>query len=233
MIREFMPTLDGRRTSGVQAGQIGGVDVRLRLSRTVDGHALLTATAADLAIRKEVHTDGCFHCQVDQGRDRLALAGSPGRLTVTYGTKSVGLSVDRLDPVALLRARELLLASPVGTAFRRLSLDLERHGPLHPPVCALRLTAAVLGQIDGDEGAVHRLSLALAESAAAGPDPSSPPAARCRFDQRVRRACADLDLSLDGVPGGCAHWFASCLAWVMCVEAAWCAFTLDDRSPDR
>ena len=234
MIRELFQAREDRRQPEVQAGQVGGNEVRLRLSRTVDGHALLTAAAADLAVRKEVHADGCFHCQIDRGRDRLALAVSPGRVTLTYGTKSVALSVGAREPVAVLRARELLIASPVAAEFRRLGLDLERQRALHPPLCALRLAATVLSQIDGDETAVHRLSAALIHSSSPSIDSShgAMPARRV-FDDRVRRACADLERTLDGTPCGSTHWAASSLAWVLCVEAAWCALTLDERSSDR
>src|ERR1051325_11679091 len=50
----------------------------------VDGSLLLSATAGDLTFRKAVYPDGRFHAQIEQGRDRVALAGSEGRLTITY-----------------------------------------------------------------------------------------------------------------------------------------------------
>ena len=45
--------------------------LRGRVSRTVDGHALLAATWRSLAFRKDIRADGSFHALMEQGRDRL------------------------------------------------------------------------------------------------------------------------------------------------------------------
>ena len=135
--------------------------LRGRVSRTVDGHALLAATWGSLAFRKDIRADGSFHALMEQGRDRLALCGSSVGLHLTYGTRSLTISPADECVTARRRARELLLTAPVAQVFRRLGGDLEETGALHPEACGVRVTAALLAEIDGDESAVRRLGRAV------------------------------------------------------------------------
>jgi len=135
--------------------------LRGRVSRTVDGHALLAATWGSLAFRKDIRADGSFHALMEQGRDRLALCGSRVGLHLTYGTRSLTISPADECITARRRARELLLAAPVAQVFRRLGGDLEETGALNPEACGVRVTAALLAEIDGDESAVRRLGRAV------------------------------------------------------------------------
>ena len=130
------------------------------VSTTNDGGMLLSATAVDLSFRKVVYADGRYQAQIEQGRDRIAFAGSAGRLVVTYGSKSLTLSADQ-DDQQPARVRALIVSSPALRQFRRLVAQLEATGDVSPEMLGLRVTGAVVSEIDGDEGAVRRLSREL------------------------------------------------------------------------
>jgi hypothetical protein len=130
------------------------------VSTASDGAMLLSATAGDLSFRKVVYADGRFQAQIEQGRDRIAFAGSEGRMVVTYGSRSLTLSADQ-DDQQPARVRALIVSSPALRQFRRLAAQLEATGDVTPEILGLRVTGAVVSEVDGDEGAVRRLSREL------------------------------------------------------------------------
>jgi len=198
--------------------------LRGRVSRTVDGHALLAATWGSLAFRKDIRADGSFHALMEQGRDRLALCGSRVGLHLTYGTRSVAISPAEECITARRRARELLLAAPVAQVFRRLGGDLEEIGALHPEACGVRVTAALLAEIDGDESAVRRLGRAVMAHERALTNTRLGPggvvgSARV-FSERVVRASVDLEQRVMRTSAWSAARAAAALDWALQVEAA-------------
>src|SRR4029079_18482086 len=121
------------------------------VSSTDDGGVLLSATAGDLSFRKVVYADGRYHAQIEQGRDRIAFAGSAGRQVVTYGSRSLTLSADQ-DDQQPARVRALIVSSPALRQFRRLVAQLEATGDVSPEILGLRVTGAVGGENDGGGG---------------------------------------------------------------------------------
>jgi hypothetical protein len=198
--------------------------LRGRLSRTVDGHALLTVTWGSLAFRKDIRGDGSFHALMEQGRDRLALCGSPVGLHLTYGTRSLPIRLVDDGSGERRRARELLLAAPVAQAVRRVGGDLEERGALHPEACGLRLTAALLAEIDGDESAVRRLGRAVIahERAMRGTRPGSGELASTArvFAERVIRASVELEQRVMRHPSWSPARAAAALDWAVQIEVA-------------
>jgi hypothetical protein len=79
---------------------------------------------------------------------------------VTYGSKSLTLSADQ-DDQQPARVRALIVSSPALRQFRRLAAQLEASGDVTPEILGLRVTGAVVSEVDGDEGAVRRLSREL------------------------------------------------------------------------
>jgi hypothetical protein len=130
------------------------------VSGTTDGGLLLSASAGDLSFRKVVYADGRYQAQIEQGRDRIAFAGSEGQLVVTYGSRSLTLSADQ-DDQQPARVRALIVSSPALRQFRRLVAQLEATGDVTAEVLGLRVTGAIVSEVDGDEGAVRRLSREL------------------------------------------------------------------------
>jgi hypothetical protein len=194
------------------------------VSSTDDDGVLLSATAGDLVFRKVVYADGRDHAQIEQGRDRIAFAGSAGRQVVTYGSRSLTLSADQ-DDQQPARVRALIVSSPALRQFRRLIAQLEATGDVSPEILGLRVTGAVVSEVDGDEGAVRRLSREL----------------RTRFsasmkEVRLRASCYD---SYQALVVQAAAQMEQCMGqfsvwnpmrqvcagvWTLQVESAWFSF---------
>lgn len=194
------------------------------VSSTNDGGLLLSATAGELSFRKVVYADGRYQAQIEQGRDRIAFAGSEGRVTVTYGSRSLTLSADQ-DDRQPGRVRALIVSSPALRQFRRLVAQLEATGDVSPEVLGLRVTGAVVSEVDGDEGAVRRLSREL----------------RAKFTAnmrkvRLRTSCYD---SYQALVVQAANQMEECMGqfgvwnpmrqvcaavWTLQVESAWFSF---------
>lgn len=235
----MMAMLGGGTAAAETAGQVGAatpfkpikqVSARAELGLTVsvsstnDGALLLSATAGDLSFRKVVYADGRYQAQIEQGRDRIAFGGSEGRMVVTYGSKSFTLSADQ-DDQQPARVRALIVSSPALRQFRRLAAQLEATGDVTPEILGLRVTGAVVSEIDGDEGAVRRLSREL----------------RAKFTANVRRvrlraSCYDSyqDLvvraaaQMEQCMGQFSVWNPMrqvCAGvWTLQVESAWFSF---------
>lgn len=150
-------------TTATPVRQMSGraeLGLTIGVSSTADGAMLLSATAGDLVFRKVVYADGRYQAQIEQGRDRIAFAGSQGRLVVTYGSRSLTMTDDQ-DSEQPARVRALIGSSPALRQFRRLNAELESSGDVSPEILGLRVTGAVVSEIDGDDGAVRRLSREL------------------------------------------------------------------------
>ena len=204
------------------------------VSESVDGSLLLSASAADLGFRQVVHLGGSFHAQVDHGRDRLALAGFEGRLSLTYGSRSVVLADDGRE-ADWRGVRELMLATPAGRLFRRLTAELEAAGDVDPIALGLRATGALIGELDGDDGAVRRLSRAVinrlaGEAALAG---SPPGASLTGFPHTTLDASAELERRLMQAGVWSVDRIGPQLAWALQIEAAWFAFYRDRLDSSR
>jgi len=194
------------------------------VSSTADGGLLLSATAGDLSFRKVVYADGHYQAQIEQARDRVAIAGSEGRITVTYGSKSLTLSADQ-DEQQPSRVRALLVSSPALRLFRRLTAELEASGDTSPEVLGLRVTGAVVSQIDGDDGAVRRLGRELRMKFSAG-FKKARLRASCydAYQDLVVRAAAQMEQCM----GQFSVWNPMrqvCAGvWTLQVESAWFSF---------
>lgn len=196
-----------------------------RVSRTVDGNALLSATWGGLAFRKDIRADGSFHALLDQGRDRLALCGSTLGLHLTYGSRSVTVRPADESDAGRRRARELLLAAPVAQVFRRLGGDLEEIGALHPEACGVRVTVALLAEIDGDESAVRRLARSVMAhertlTASTRPGDRGLAADARAFAERIVRASVDLEQRVMRSANWDPSRAAAALDWALQMEAA-------------
>lgn len=199
--RETAPPTNGMVRVHRLSGARDDLGLTVSVSATTDGSLLLSATAGDLAVRKVVYPDGRFHVQIEQGRDRVALTGAVGRVSVTYGSRSLTLTPDRDDDQQGRRVRELLAASPSLRLFRRLNAELEASGDITPEMLGLRLTGALVAEIDGDEGAVRRLSRELMAKYGANMKRAStlgqyPPSCWDIYTQQVTKASYQLEQCL-------------------------------------
>lgn len=199
----------------------------LAVSPTTDGGYLLSASAGDLVFRKVVYADGRFHVQIERGQDRMALSGEPGRIHVTHGTQSLSLNPAEVDEKQARRVRALLMNAPVVAQFRRLIAELEDSEELSVEILGLRLTGALVAELDGDEGAGRRLKRALirelgvrvkqarTQSSTYGPD------CWAIYTQLVLKASYDLERCLNSFYTMNPIRHLCTFYWTLQVESAW------------
>jgi hypothetical protein len=148
--------LDTRATS---------VGINLTMSGTTtptwDDGMLISVSAGDVVFRKVVYADGRFQVQIEQHRDRVALTGSRGRASVTFGLETASF-VPHVGVEALDRVRRLLVLSPIVAGFRRFAAHLEKTGRAGADALSVRLTAALVAETAGEQGTVVRLIRATA-----------------------------------------------------------------------
>lgn len=208
--------------------QLGPADPELAIavSATTDGGYLLSASAGELAFRKVVYADGSFHVQIEQGGDRLALSGTADRVHVTHGKRSVTLKPADGDEAQARRVRGLLIDAPVVARFRRLIAELEDSEELSVEVLGLRLTGALVAELDGDEGAARRLKRSLirelgARVRQAGLQSQYPPDCWSRYTQLVLQASYQLEDCLNSFYIANPMRHLCTFYWTLQVESAW------------
>lgn len=198
------------------------------VSATADGGYLLSASAGELAFRKVVYDDGRFHVQIERGQDRMALSGEPGQIHVTHGTRSLSLNPADVDEKQARRVRALLMNAPVVAQFRRLIAELEDSEELSIEMLGLRLTGALVAELDGDEGAGRRLKRALIRELGVRvqqvrAQSSYSPDCWSIYTQLVLKASYDLERCLNSfyVMNPIRHLCT--FYWTLQVESAWFA----------
>ncbi len=127
-------------------------------SSTADGAARMTVIGGELQIEKIVYADGRFRVALQAGDDLVSIAGMPGIVKVQRGKeRGRSLDVGRASEDEWLQTKVVLAGSRAVRLFRALADSLE-NGTLQTPAgTAVLMTDALLGLLDGDVGAVHRL----------------------------------------------------------------------------
>jgi hypothetical protein len=201
----------------------GSTDLVLNVSASNDGGLLLSATTPDLSFRKVVYSDGRYTMQIEHGRDRLVVSGSSDGVVVTRGTKSITYSPERNDPSQGVDIRRLLLDSPAAAAFRALAADLDTAKGDGMEVLGLRISGAVLGELDGDVGATRRLGRDLLTKLGAGLRAASSTTQDCWavYEREVTRASWDLQFCMQGFAPWNPMRQACAFAWAVRVEGLW------------
>jgi hypothetical protein len=144
---------------------------------------LLTATCANLVVRKTVLANGDAEVTIVRRRDVAQIVATHAAVTVSHGKRSVRVNVNGGHDEQLARVRALLLRSDAIRALRTLAIVLEESGTETPDKMGVRLTGTLAAQLDGDTGAVRRLSRELQ-----GRHGSS----ACRAARRDPATCWDL-----------------------------------------
>ena len=150
---------------GLRDTRATSVGINLAMSGTTtptwDDGMLISVSAGDVVFRKVVYADGRFQVQIEQHRDRVALTGSRGRASVTFGLDTASF-VPHLGVEALDRVRRLLVLSPIVAGFRQFAEHLEKTGRAGADALSVRLTAALVAEAAGEQGTVVRLIRATA-----------------------------------------------------------------------
>ena len=143
--RDITERFDDRRPPGA------GLAINEMMTMMSDGGAVVSVTIAEVVVRKMVYADGRFHVQIEEGRDRIAFAGSAGRASLTYGAETVSFVPDAAH-AALDRAREIVVTANVVSTFRRLAERLGRTMRKTASSVSVSLTAALVAEVAGEPG---------------------------------------------------------------------------------
>ena len=196
-----------------------------------DGALSVTATAGELAIRKQVYADGRFVVRVaTRGEDRLLISGTANGLTVAYGRDAtVELHADRdsdYDGKAR-RVRGWLARSDAVQRFRQINEALERQDAVSPEALSLRVTGALLAELLGDPGAAQRLSRSIAARLAHGlrkAQAGHTPSCWDTYQRLVVAAANALESCLNSFAVYNPMRNLCAFVWTLQVESAWFQF---------
>jgi hypothetical protein len=194
--------------------------LRCRVERLPDAVAV-TAATADLVFQKIVFTDGRADTVVRCGRDAVRLTADRLRVEVRRGTRAVDIDLRVVGEAVRRRVRALLLNAPAARALRGVGAMLEDAAAQTPDRLAVRLSAAALAYVDGDDGAFRRLARELDSRASPPPLSSALSAEWPVFHDVVAKASADLLSCGSAVPYTSAMHAACGIGWMLQVEAAW------------
>jgi hypothetical protein len=139
-------------------------EVTYSVRRGHDGTIALTAAVADVIVRKTVSPDGQAAVTVERDGDLVSIVSARTTIVVSRGPDSVLVNVVGGHDEQLSRVRQLLLGSAAVRGFRTVATVLDESGSQSPEKLALRFTGALVAQLDGEEGAVRRLSRELQAS---------------------------------------------------------------------
>jgi hypothetical protein len=192
------------------------------LRREPDHRIGLTATAGDVMLTKAVSPDGASEARLEYGGDAVTILSSKSTIVASRGRQSVTVNVHGGHERQMRRLRALFLGSEAIRGIRTLATVLDESDSDAPEKMAVRLTGVLIAQLDGDEGAVRRLSRSLV--------------ARYQIARRSRRGMTDdwdtyrlgvlkagddLEQSLE--PFGFTNPMrqVSSFVWVRIVEGLW------------
>jgi hypothetical protein len=116
---------------------------------TRDGDGVRLAAAGTLDVQKKVLPDGSTDVTIACGGDVVSMAATHVAVVVTRGDRPVTVAVNGGHDAQLGRVRELLLGSAAARAARTLATVLEEAGTDAPARMGIRLTGALLAQMDG------------------------------------------------------------------------------------
>lgn len=186
-----------------------------------DGGALISVSLGDITVRKVVYDDGRFHVLVEEGRDRIALAGSEGRASITYGPETV-VVVSGTKSAGVARSRELLTSAKVVSTFRHVVERMQRISRTSAGPVGVLLTAAFIADLSGDPGVISMIP-AIRSSAGALPVTHDGEGKEDFRDRWVRHATRALDEPDPGGADECRREqpLVAALRALLTLEAVW------------
>jgi hypothetical protein len=139
-------------------------EITCSVRRDRDGSIAVTASVADVVVRKTVSPDGHATVTVERDDDSVSIVSTRTTIAVSRGRDSVLVNVAGGHEEQLSRVQRLLLGSAAARGLRTLATVLDESGSQSPEKLALRFTGALVAQLEGEEGAVRRLSRELLAS---------------------------------------------------------------------
>jgi hypothetical protein len=203
----------------------------IALFKEANGSLTLTITSPQVAITKAVFHDGRTTSVVDRAGDRLWIEASRASVRFERGSRAVTVDVGAVDDARLTRVRALLGPSPAARALRRLSAALEAAQADTPDRLALRLTGGVMLQLDGDEGALDRLSRECAPGGAPPVGPLPPIHTWAGYLGALAKSAWDLQAAIRPLTCWDDGRVARAVEWAADAEACWYAYLSEASAP--
>jgi hypothetical protein len=117
------------------------------------------ASQPSFILRRE--PDGASEARLEYGGDAVTVLSSKSTIVASRGRQSVTVNVHGGHERQMRRLRALFLGSEAIRGIRTLATVLDESDSDAPEKMAVRLTGVLIAQLDGDEGAVRRLSRSL------------------------------------------------------------------------
>ena len=199
-------------------------DVIYQMRETNDGSIETTAVSSEVSFKKIVFPDGRTEASFERGRDRVSVVSTQSGVTVSRGADTTTIEHSNVSEEKLGRVRSMWATSPALRAFRALVAAIEESDEIAAPEpFAVRLTGALVAQLDGDDGAIARLAGRIRLQVAGPERKASLTTIDCWsiYADAVVRAARDLENCLkyfsiwDPRRNGCSF------VWVLQVEGAW------------
>jgi hypothetical protein len=202
-----------------------GAELTYSLRPDTDGSFVLAASSSEVTMRKSVYEDGHSVTVLERGTDRVTISATHAGVVVSRNGRSATIGTDARDDEPWVRVRALLAGSPAVRAFRTLTSALETDEGRSPEHLGVLVSGALVGQLDGDQGAVARLNRAL-RARFGGPFKRVRAGTDCwaAYQAGVMKAAADLEACLNPMSMWNPMRNVCAFVWTIQVEGLWFAY---------
>jgi hypothetical protein len=214
-----------------QASACDPLGLETMLCKEMNGSLTIAVASPQVAITKAVFPDGRTSVVVHHAGDSLRIETTRARVRFHRGTRIVSVEVRAAGEAQMTRVRALLGPSAAARALRRLAAALERAQADTPDRLAVRLTAGVLLQLDGDEGALDRLSRACAPGGAPPVGPIPPIYTWPGYLSTLAKLASDFQATLHPLTCWDEARTVHALEWAADAEACWYAYLAQASTP--
>lgn len=183
----------------------------------------LTGRSGGLTFSKHVSRDGRMTLRLSLGSDRATFETTPDGLSVTIGRRETRIVPGSASEREYEELRVQLARSKSVRQFRRQVALLEAANDDRPAVLGTLTAGALVGALDGDEGAPGRVARRIARRQSERVQAvSMSPGCFPNYEREIVTAWDDLELCYYQVSP--LLWRVCELRWLLWVESAWFSF---------
>jgi len=225
----LLAMLGGSAADAAPAARAGkaqaSAEVTYSLRPDTDGSFVLAASSSDVTMRKSVFEDGHSLTVIEKGNDRVKISATHAGVVISRNGRSATIGTDARGDEPWVRVRALLAGSPAVRAFRTLTSALEGEDGKSAEQLGVLVSGALVAQLDGDPGAVGRLSRAL-RARFGGPFRKVRGGTDCwaMYQAGVMKAAADLEACLNPISMWNPMRNVCAFVWTIQVEGLWFAY---------
>jgi len=225
-------TMAVERKAEATWGSGGSAEVaRVSAGLAADGSAYVRAVLDDFDLMKTVSRSGEIAIRLQRGGDVVQVTVEEEGVVVSRNGQSRRLALDAAGEDDFLAVKALLAGSRSVRAMRQVGAGIAAAAERTPAGMALLLSDAVVGLVDGDVAAVHRLAERIGRRRQTVRLVSDKPGCYEKWEAEVIRAWDDYLECLATYPS-LAIWRDACgLRWILWAESAWFSFLKCVGSP--